>query len=60
MTVKNSIFVDKFTVLNALPVSELESGWSKALHQHREGEVLVNKYVNLAHDSNVDDDEWDD
>ena len=56
-TIKNSIFVDRFAILNAKAGDELTGGWTNALLQHQDAE---NKYVNLKHESEVDDDEWSD
>ena len=54
------MIVDKFIVLNAKPVDGVTGGWGKAMNQYKEGEKVENKYVNLEHETEVDDDEWSD
>jgi hypothetical protein len=56
-TVRDSVFVEKFAVLNSKASDALTGGWTDALLQHQGEE---NKYVNLEHETEVDDDEWDD
>jgi hypothetical protein len=54
---KDSIFVDKFLVLNAKAKDALTGGWASNLSEFENAE---NKYINLKHESEVDDEEWSD
>merc|ERR1712137_355181 len=56
-TLKDSIFVDKFLLLNPKNQDALTGGWADNLKEYEDAE---NKYINLKHESEVDDEEWSD